>query len=154
MKSFELWVSVTLVRQLPGLPDLFRRPCSRRYQEDHIRFMTTIRQSLPLLATKKLLIVTDREFDFSEVFPLCLNVFCWNHLERDLHFYLKNTANCQSSEISFYANAFKFLMIEESEVEFDKSWMSFKESNISPCVLRYFEQKVCQHLRTIHQFGH
>ena len=54
---------------------------SRRYQEDHIRFMTTIRQSLPLLAAKKVVIVTDREFDFSEVFPLCLNVFCWNHLE-------------------------------------------------------------------------
>ena len=115
---------------------------SRRYQEDHMRFMTTIRRSLPLLAAKKLLIVTDREFDFSEVFPLCLNVFCWNHLERDLHFYLKNTANCPSSEISFYANAFKSLMIEESEVEFDKSWMRFKESITSPCVLRYFEQKL------------
>jgi len=78
--------------------------------------MTTIRQSLPLLSAKKILIVTDREFDFSEVFPLCLNVFCWNHLERDLHFYLKNTANCQPSEMSFYA---KSLMIEESEAEFD-----------------------------------
>ena len=115
---------------------------SRRYQEDHIRFMTTIRQSLPLLAAKKVVIVTDREFDFSEVFPLCLNVFCWNHLERDLHFYLKNTANCQSSEISFYANAFKSLMIEESEEEFDKSWTNFKESITSSCVLRYFEQKL------------
>ena len=56
-----------------------------------MHFMTTIRQSLPLLAAKKLLIVTNREFDFSEVFPLYLNVFCWNHLERGLHFYLKNT---------------------------------------------------------------
>ena len=25
-EKFELWVSVTLVRQLPGLPDLFRWP--------------------------------------------------------------------------------------------------------------------------------
>jgi len=115
---------------------------SRRYQEDHIRFMTTIRQSLPLLSAKKILIVTDREFDFSEVFPLCLNVFCWNHLERDLHFYLKNTANCQPSEISFYANTFKSLMIEESEAEFDKSWTNAKASITSPCVLRYFEKKL------------
>ena len=53
---------------------------SKRYQEDHMCFMTTIRQSLPLLAAKKLLIVTDQEFDFSEVFPLCLNVFCWNEI--------------------------------------------------------------------------
>ena len=63
-------------------------------------------------------------------------------LERDLHFYLKNTANCQSSEISFYASAFKSLMIEESEEEFDKSWTNFKESITSSCVLRYFEQKL------------
>ena len=54
--------------------------------------------------------VTDREFDFSDVFLHCLNVFCWNHLERDLHFYLKNSANCRPSEISYYANTFKELM--------------------------------------------
>ena len=35
---------------------------SWRYQEDHVRFMTTIRQSLSLLAAKKVLIVTDQEF--------------------------------------------------------------------------------------------
>ena len=95
---------------------------SRRFQEDHMLFMESLRQSLPLLAAKKILIVTDREFDFSDVFPLCLNVFCWNHLERDLHFYLKNSANCKSSEISFYASAFKSVMIEESEEEFNKLW--------------------------------
>jgi len=59
---------------------------SQRFQEDHMLFMESLRQSLPLLAAKKILMVTDREFDFSNVFPLCLNVFCWNHLERDLHF--------------------------------------------------------------------
>ena len=71
-----------------------------------------------------------------------LNLFCWNHLEKGLHFYLKNTANCQSSEISFNANAFKSLMIEESEEEFDKSWMNFKKSITSSCVFKYFEQKL------------
>ena len=115
---------------------------SRRFQEDHMLFMKTIRKSLPLLASKKILMVTDREFDFSDVFPMCLNVFCWNHLELDLHFYLKNSANCKPSEISYYANSFKALMIEENEDDFDSSWSITKASFTNPTVLRYFEQKL------------
>ena len=115
---------------------------SRRFQEDHMLFMKTIRKSLPLLASKKILMVTDREFDFSDVFPMCLNVFCWNHLERDFHFYLKNSANCKPSEISYYANSFKALMIEENEDDFDSSWSITKASFTNPTVLRYFEQKL------------
>jgi len=38
---------------------------SRRLKEDHLLFMRNLRQLLPLLALKKLLMVTDREFDFS-----------------------------------------------------------------------------------------
>ena len=115
---------------------------SRRYQQDHIKFMQILRQSLPLLAAKKILMVTDREFDFSDIFPQCLNVFCWNHLERDLHFYLKNSANCKPSEISYYANAFKELMIAESEDELNKVWNNTKASFTNQTVLKYFEQRL------------
>ena len=115
---------------------------SRRYQQDHMQFMQLLRQSMPLLAAKKILMVTDREFDFSDVFPHCLNVFCWNHLERDLHFYLKNSANCRPSEISYYANTFKELMTEESEEEFDKAWSNCKVTFNNERVLKYFEQRL------------
>lgn len=115
---------------------------SRRFQEDHTQFVKVIRKSLPLVASKRIIMVTDREFDFSEVFPLSLHVFCWNHLERDLHFYLKNTANCKSSEISFYANAFSHLMSEVNKEEFDMEWDKLKLSFASKSVLNYFEQKL------------
>jgi len=115
---------------------------SRRLKEDHLLFMQNLRQLLPLLASKKLLMVTDREFDFSEVFPLCLQTFCWNHLERDLHFYLKNNANCQPSKVSFYGNTFKALMIEESEDDFNAAWIRVKKTFTNSIVLRYFEQKL------------
>lgn len=59
---------------------------SRRFHEDHLNFLSSIRKLLPLLATKAVVIVTDQEFNFSEVFPVGTHVFCWNHLERDLHF--------------------------------------------------------------------
>ena len=106
--------------------------------------MQILRLSLPLLAAKKILMVTDREFDFSDIFTQCLNVFCWNHLERDLHFYLKNSANCKPSEISYYANAFKELMIAESEDEFNKVWNNTKASFTNQTVLKYFEQRLIQ----------
>ena len=93
------------------------------------------------ISCKKVLMVTDHEFDFSDVFPQCLNVFCWN-FERDLHLYLKNSANCRPSEISYYANTFKELMTEESEEEFDKAWNSNKVSFTNDSVLKYFEQRL------------
>jgi len=113
---------------------------SRRYQHDHIKFMQILRQSLPLLDAKKILIVTYCEFDFSDIFPQCLNAYCWNHLECDLHFYLKNSANCKPSEISYCAITFKELIIEESEEEFNKAWNNIKASFTNQTVLKYFEQ--------------
>ena len=86
--------------------------------------------------------VTDREFDFSEIFPLSHHAFCWNHLERDLHFYLKNTANCKPTEISFYANVFSHLMTEECSEELDEEWNKLKLSFTNKPVLKYFEEKL------------
>ena len=40
-----------------------------------------------------MVIVTDREFDFSSGFLLAQHVYCWNHLESDFHFYVKQKAN-------------------------------------------------------------
>ena len=97
--------------------------------------------------------ITDHEFDFSDIFPQCLNVSCWTHFERDLHFYLKNSANCKPSEISYYANAFKELMIVESEDEFNKAWSNTKASFTNQTVLKYLNKDLYQLLRSIHLFG-
>lgn len=78
--------------------------------------------------------VTDREFDFLEVITLGHHVFCWNHLERDLHFYLKNTANCKLGEFSFYANTFSQLMTEVNEEGFE--WNKLKLSFTNKAVLK------------------
>ena len=115
---------------------------SRRFAESHHNFIKAIRQALPVLATKKVFVVTDQEFDFSDVLPISYHLFCWNHLEQDLLHYLKNTANCNSQQISYYANAFKEMMLEESQVEFDR------------LVAKYFDcdsfvdnEKVCQYFQ-------
>ena len=118
---------------------------SRRFHDDHVHFLEIIRQSVPLLASRKVVIVTDREFKFSKVFSLGVHVYCWNHLENDLHFYLKNNANCSASQISYYANVFKGLMAEPTEVEFEESWNKVKDSPhflSNHMVKKYFEGKL------------
>lgn len=140
--TWEIFIYLHLcfaIQYLKKMPVAYFFVHSRRYQQDHIKFMQILRQSLPLLAARKILMVTDHKFD---IFPQCLNVFCWNHLECNLHFYLKNTANCKPSEISYYANTFKELMIEESEEEFDKGWNEIKASFTNQTVLKYFEQRL------------
>ena len=118
---------------------------SRRYHDDHLQFMTAIRQAVPSLASKKIVIVSDREFTFSEVFPLGFHVYCWNHLENDLHYYLKYKANCCASDISYFANVFKELMLEATEKEFDQTWSELKGNKhflSSGLVCKYFDQKL------------
>ena len=118
---------------------------SRRFREDHLNFLKAIRQSISLLASRRIVIVTDREFNFSEIFPLGCHVFCWNHLEQDLHYYLKNTANCSATNISFFAHAFKGLMIETTETKFDQAWSVLKETKefqSHDLVRNYFENKL------------
>ena len=118
---------------------------TRRFIDDHVRFMETICQSSPCLTSKKMVIVTDREFDFSSVFPLSQHVFCWNHVERDLHFYLKQKANCTGHEISYFANIFKQLMQEPTEVEFNRCWSNYKDKDAfqsNKTVCNYFETKL------------
>ena len=115
---------------------------SRKFHDNHVDFLKCIRKKAPLLATKRIIIVTDQEFRLSAA---GIHAFCWNHLERDLHCHLKQKANCTATEISYFANAFKLLMSESSEIEFSRLWESFK---ISPffkknnVVEKYFESKL------------
>ena len=118
---------------------------SRRYHSDHKLFLDAVTQLVPSLLSKKVALVTDREFKFSDMFPVGFHLFCWNHMENDLHWYLRNRSNCTSEEISFFSNSFKRLMMNGTEVEFDREWENLKSnyhfiSNTKIC--NYFETKL------------
>ena len=93
---------------------------SRHFHKDHKYFIETIRQAVPSLSSKITVIVTDREFTFSDFFPSGYHVFCWNHLTRNLQFYLRNKANCTATDINYLVHAFQGLMTECTEAEFDQ----------------------------------
>ena len=93
--------------------------------------MEAIRLSSPYLASKKVMIVTDRQFNFLSVFPIAQQIFCWSHLERDLLYYLKQKANCNAREINCFSNVLKQLMQECTDLmipginlkkEFHSNW--------------------------------
>lgn len=100
---------------------------SRKFHEDYLNFFKGIRKRLPILSSKTFIVVTDQEFPLSSVFPSAIHTFCWNHLERDLH-YLKTKENCTATEIGYFANQFKLLMNQPSEEKFDLTWENIKSS--------------------------
>lgn len=118
---------------------------SRRFHEDHQCFLEVVRRALPTINSKKIVIVTDREFTFSDMFPLGYHLFCWNHLKRDLQFYLRNKANCTPTDVNYFTNAFQDLMTESTETEFDRAWTTLKKEKkfcANHLTLNYFESKL------------
>ena len=64
----------TMFKNCPVLPFGFLVH-TRCYQEDHMQFMAAIRVSSLFLASKRVIIVTDKEFNFSSIFQLAQQVF-------------------------------------------------------------------------------
>ena len=83
---------------------------SRRYHSDHKAFLSDIVDNVPGLKTKEVNIITDREFKFADVFPVGNHLFCWNHIQNDVHWYLKNHAKCTAEELNQFVNAFQQLL--------------------------------------------
>lgn len=95
---------------------------SRRYQEDHHYFMQAIAKRISLLVKKRINLVTDREFNFDNIFPCGKHLFCWNHIIRDVQWYFKNSCNCTPEEVNYFINKIRELMSCETQNEFDKQW--------------------------------
>ena len=115
---------------------------SRRYRSDHIDFLSSITAAASSLLSRQVNVVTDREFEFGSVFPIGNQLFCWIHLENDLLWYLKKNCNATAEELSYYINTWKDLVLNESEVEFDRELERLWSSD------RFVSnQKICGYFR-------
>ena len=98
------------------------------------------------MLSKKIVIVTDREFKFGSIFPVGVHVYCWNHLEQDLYWYLKHNGNCNAEQINYFVNSFKALLEGcTTEVEFDREWDQLRETKKFACnekVIKYFTKNL------------
>ena len=93
---------------------------TRRLQVDHHFFLETITKVVSQLLTKKVNIVTDREFNVAGIFPCGSHLHCWNHYVRDIQWHLKGPCNCSADEVNFFCNLFRTLMASNTEEEFDE----------------------------------
>ena len=126
-------------------------PCSffihsKRYHIDHREFLDAITETTTALLTKRVNLITDREFKFSGIFPVGTHLYCWNHIQNDLHWHLKTKGNCTAAEINYFTNAFRGLMKNElTESDFDRAWAELKNSEeftSKPKIITYFEQNL------------
>lgn len=116
-----------------------------RLQNDHRYFIQMLINEVPLLLSKRINIVTDREFKCSDIFPCGNHLYCWNHLVRDLQWHLKGPCNCSADEINYFVNLFRKLQSIERSDKFCHQWLSARENNHfhkKPKVLNYFENKL------------
>lgn len=73
------------------------------------------------------------------------HLFCWIHIENDLLWYLKNNCNATPEDINFFVNAWKELVKNETEIDFDREWEDLKNMDkflTRSKVLNYFSDKL------------
>ena len=117
---------------------------SRRFHDDHKIFLQSITEAVASLVTKKVNIITDQEFKFSDLFPSGSHLFCWNHLLNDLRWHARHRCSSTADEVNYYVNVFRRLMNNGiTEIDFDREWETVKLSFKSKRkIYDYFEKKL------------
>ena len=97
--------------------------------------------AVPNFATKKVNIITDQEFKFSNIFPVGNHLFCWNHILNDLRWHARNKCNCTIEEVNVYFNIFRRMIDTTTEADFDEQWDKAKDKfKTKSKILEYFEK--------------
>lgn len=100
---------------------------SCRFHSDHKSFLRSVTELIHPLLVKQVNIITDQEFVIGDIFTVGMQLYCWNHFECDLLWYLKQHGNCTPEDISYISLSFKEMMKMGNEVEFDREWNEVKK---------------------------
>ena len=94
----------------------------RKFQKCHEQFFEIIKEKIPRLGRKAIPIITDREAGIvnaiENVFPNAQLLICWNHILRDLKFWLSKHG-ATPKDVQFYDNQVKQLLQCESLENFE-----------------------------------
>ena len=93
----------------------------RKFPAVHEIFVNVLKSKVPNLCRKKFVVVMDREralkTPFQKVFPDCQIVHCWNHIKRDVKFWLQKHGG-SSDDIAVYQRDIVSIMRSGSVEEF------------------------------------
>ena len=110
----------TIFDQKPIIPVAFLIH-DRKFPDAHEMFLKILKDKIPNLQKKKF-VVMDREsalkIAFTNVFPQCTILHCWNHIKRDLRFWLQKHGG-NSDDIAIYQNDLVEIMRSDSLEAFE-----------------------------------
>lgn len=116
----------------------------RRKELCHVDHFNFVRTRIPRLKTKQIPVITDRERGIrnalNTVFPNLKVFVCWNHIFRDLDFWLKKRS-APLDNIKVYKTDIRKLMQCTSETEYSNLLETLK-INWTESFLEYFEQNL------------
>ena len=119
----------------------------RKNQRTHDDFFRILSDEVPNLKKGQHVIVTDRERVFTNAInkylPNLKQVFCWNHLRRDLRYWLRSTRSKSRNvdDVGTCSKQLFELMQCESLVAFEELEGEFK-ADWSPELVEYFDTKL------------
>ena len=112
----------TIFSEKPCVPAIFLLH-ERKLTSTHSEFFNELRSRIPSLRKSKSPLVTDREHAIttalSSTFPNLPLLHCWNHIFRDVRFWLR-AQHASSSDISLYLDDAFQLFHQETKEDYDK----------------------------------
>ena len=116
----------------------------RKFQKCHEQFLDLVKTKIPRLEKKNVPIITDREAGivnaFTKMLPNSQLLICWNHILRDLKFWLSKHGGTVSDMKAYDINVRQLLQCETRD-EFDSLFEKLKIKWSEPMV-DYFEQNI------------
>ena len=113
---------------------------SRKFASDHEYFIKSLTDLAPALLKRQVNVVTDREFDIGNLFPVGFQLFCWN--QKETYYGMLETTPIAYRKTLHIVTSFKKLMRNSEEIDFDRDWEDLKGTEVfaaKPKLIRYFE---------------
>jgi len=111
-----------------------------KYQFDHEQFFAFLQKEIPSLKTSNVVFITDREFDVQKFIPNASQLFCWNHLIKNVERWLiSNGADAQQRQ-AYLSDMYKLLKQPSEEMFFETK--SILCDTWNPDFLTYFEKQI------------
>ena len=122
----------------------------RKLQKCHNRLFEVLADKMPLLKSKKIAFITDREPALTKAvlkhFPRMQVLHCWNHLKRDFKEELRKLGAVQS-EVSVYLSDWRQMAQSETLEDFNSTYEKLT-SKWSANVKAYFDKRLKEDLMT------
>ena len=132
-----------MFKEKPVIPIAFMIH-ERKFQKCHEQYLDVILSKIPKLNSKHVCIVTDREVGiinaFKKVLPNTQVLLCWNHIFRDLKFWLSKHNGTADDKKAYDINVRTLINCETKE-QFHEKFEQVKQKWSQPMLI-YFEENL------------